>query len=477
MDFPSHVVLDQLFSGLVEVSPDLGLMPDIAQSWEVFEGGRNYVFHLRNDARWSDGVPVTAQDFEYAWKRILDPRDRRWCVWLLDIKHARDYHQGLISDTELLGVRALDDFTLAVELEGPTSYFPYLMAFLVGYPMPRHVVEVHGDAWAELDNIVTNGPFRLVSWKRGESLVLERNPTYYGRFKGNLERVECAFLSGQPTKFLQMYEEHKLDICDGLPIAVLAGARQRFAGDYLFGPWMSTDFLGFDVSRPPFHDVRVRRAFGLATDRETLSDIILRGYAFPATGGFLPPGMPGHSPGISLPYDPEAARNLLAEAGYPGGRGFPTIDCLARDDPGHDLACKYLQAHWLENLGVEITWNKVEWASFYDLMSKGTPHLWMVGWYADYPDPDDVLRVQWWLGFGGWQNEIYNKLVEDARRVMDQSERMRMYQQADKILIEEVPVLPLCYGCSHLLVKPWVRNLFTSPLKWWSWKDVIIEDH
>ena len=477
MDLPSHVVLDQIFSGLVEVSPDLGLMPDIAQSWEVFEGGRNYVFHLRNDARWSDGVPVTAQDFEYAWKRILDSRDQRWHVWLLDIKHARDYHQGLLRDPEPLGVRALDDFTLAVELEGPTSYFPYLMAFLAGYPMPRHVVEVHGDAWAEFDNIVTNGPFRLVSWKRGESLALERNPTYYGRFKGNLERVECSFLSGQPSKSLQMYAEHNLDICGGLPLAVFASARQRFAGEYLLGPWMSTDFLGFDVRRPPFNDLRVRRAFGLATDRETLSDVILRGYAFPATGGFLPPGMPGHSPGIGLPYDPDAARSLLAEAGYPGGRGFPTIDCLARDDPGHDLACKYLQAHWLENLGVEITWNRVEWASFYELMSKGTPHLWMVGWYADYPDPDDVLRVQWWLGFGGWHNEVYNKLVEDARRVMDQAERMRMYQQADKILIEDVPVLPLSYGCFHMLVKPWVRNLFTSPLKWWSWKDVIIEDH
>jgi ABC-type oligopeptide transport system substrate-binding subunit len=435
------------------------------------------VFHLRNDARWSDGVPVTAQDFEYAWKRLLDPADRRWHIFLLDIKHARDYHRGLISNPELLGVRALDDFTLAVELEGPTSYFPYLMAFLAGYPMPQHIVEVHGDAWAELDNLVTNGPFRLVSWKGGESLVLERNPTYHGRFTGNLQRVECSFLSGQPTKFLQMYEEHNLDICGGLPLAVFAGARQRFAGEYLSGPWMCTDFLGFDVSRRPFHDRRVRRAFSLATDRETLADVILRGYAFPATGGLLPPGMTGHSSGIGLPYDPEAARNLLAEAGYPGGRGFPAIDCLARDDPGHDLACKYLQALWWENLGVEINWNKIEWASFYDLMVRGTPHLWMVGWYADYPDPDDVLRVQWWLGFGGWQNEFFNKMVEDARRVMDQAERMRMYQQADRILIEEVPVLPLSYGCFHMLVKPWVRNLFTSPLKWWSWKDVIIEDH
>jgi oligopeptide transport system substrate-binding protein len=478
MDFPSHVMLDQLYSGLVEVSPEMGLVPDVAQSWEVLDGGRKYIFQLKKDVYWSDGVQVTAWDFECAWQRILAPTsDLRWHVYLTDIKYADAYHNGQITDLDMVGVQALDDYTLVVELEGPTSYFPYLLAFVVGYPVPRHVVEDHGDRWMELDKVVTNGPFRLKSWDKHKALVLERNPTYHGRFMGNLESVECTFLSGQPTKILQRYEEGRLDICGGLPLADFANFRQRFAGEYMSGPWMSTDFIGFDVSRPPFNDVRVRRAFALATDREKLADVILRGYAFPATGGFVPPGMPGHSPGIGLPYDAEVARNLLVEAGFKKGSDLPVVECLARDDPGHDLACDFLQTHWKENLGVEIDWRLIEWGNFYDMVSTDTPHMCLVSWYADYPDPDDFLRILWWFGFTGWQNENYTSLVEGARRVLDQAERLNMYKQADKIIIEEVPLLPLCYGRFHMLVKPWVKKLFTSPLKWWSWKDVIIEHH
>jgi ABC-type oligopeptide transport system substrate-binding subunit/DNA-binding SARP family transcriptional activator len=478
MDVISRVVLDQLFGGLVEVSPEMGLVPDMAESWEVSEGGRKYLFRLRKDVRWSDGVPVTARDYEYTWKRLLDPTGGgRWALYLLDIKGAVAYNQGEPGSADLVAVRALDEFTLTVELEEPTSYFPYLLAFIAGYPVPQHVVEAHGDAWVDLDNIVTNGPFCLVSWERGESLVLERNPTYHGRFTGNLQRVECMFHSGQPAKSLHKYEENEVDICGDLPLVELARARQQFAGEYVSGPWLSTDFLGFDQRRPPFDDRRVRRALALATDRETLADVILKGYAFPATGGFVPPGMPGHLPEIGLPYDPESARSLLATAGYADGSGFPAIDCLARDDPGHNLACEYLQAQWLENLGIQIHWKLVRWGSFYDLFSAGAPHLWMVGWHVDYPDPDDFLRVPWWLWFGGWQNRAYDDLVEGARRVRDQAKRMRMYQQADRILVEDVPVAPLWYGRFHMLVKPWVKNFRTSPLKWWSWKDVILEPH
>jgi ABC-type oligopeptide transport system substrate-binding subunit/DNA-binding SARP family transcriptional activator len=478
MELPSHIMQDQLFSGLVEVSPELGVVPGVAQSWEVSEGGRKYVFRLRDDVCWSDGVPVTAGDFEYTWKRILDPTsDPRWNVYLYDIKGALAYHKGEVEDPDTIGVRALDDLTLAVELEGPTSYFLYLLSFLAGYPMPRHVVQKHGDAWLEVENIVTNGPFRVVSWKRGVSLVLERDSRYHGPVTGNLDRIECVFHPGRPAASLRTYEENRIDVCGDLPVAEFARARQRFADEYVSGPWLSTDFIGFDLSRSPFDDLRVRRAFSLATDRETLADVCLKGYAFPATGGLVPPGMPGHSPEIGLPYDPEAARRLLDEAGYPEGRGFPATRCLARDDPGHGLACEYLQAQWLENLGVEIAWELKEWRDFYDLFSEGAPNLWLVGWYADYPDPDNILRVQWWLRLGGWQNTDYNQLVEGARRVLDQAERMEMYKQADRILVEEVPVLPLCYGRFHMLVKPWVKKLLASPLKWWSWKDVVLEPH
>jgi len=478
-DLPALIPIEQLFSGLVERSPEMGVLPDVAHSWEVLDGGRKYVFHLRDDVRWSDGVPVTAADFEYAWKRALAPGfGSPFPDFLYDIQGASAYHQGEVADPDQVGVRALDEVALVVELEAPTAYLLHLLSMM--YPVPRHVVEAYGTSWTGLNNIVTNGPFRLAAWERGEFLVLERNPDYHGRFAGNLQRIECSFLTGQAERLLDMYEQNDLDVLPlvSLPPPERDRARQRYAGEYVSGPWLSTDFIGFDVSRRPFDDVRVRRAFTLATDRETLADVTLRGYAFPATGGLVPPGMPGHSPGIGLPYDPQGARQLLAEAGYPDGRGFPAIDCLARDDPGHDLLGEYLRAQWLQNLGVEITWKQIEWGRFLDRVSEETPHMLMVEWLVDYPDPDNLLRVgyQWWVA-PEWRNEGYRELVEGARRVMDQAERMRMYQEADRILVEEAPILPLHYGRSHVLVKPWVRKHRTSPQKLWFWKDVIIESH
>jgi oligopeptide transport system substrate-binding protein len=173
MDHPSAVLQDQLYSGLLEVSPDMSVVPHAARSWEVLEGGRKYVFHLRDDVVWSDGVQVKATDFEYAWRRVLEP-DRWWPAanQIYDIKGAQAYHHGEADDPGQLGVRALDDLTLVVELEGPASYFPYLLAFSPMLPVPRHVIEVHGEAWAEPENIVTNGPFRLSSWERGKHMIL-----------------------------------------------------------------------------------------------------------------------------------------------------------------------------------------------------------------------------------------------------------------------------------------------------------------
>jgi ABC-type oligopeptide transport system substrate-binding subunit len=480
-DGASVAVIDQLFSGLLELSPEMGVVPDVARSWEVLDGGRKYVFHIRDDVRWSDGVPVTAGDFEYAWKRALDPASgSRSANLLYDIQGARAYHQGEVADPDQVGVRALDDVTLVVELEGPTGYFPHLLTVVTTYPMPRHVVQAHGTAWTELGSIVTNGPFRLAAWERGESMALERNPTYHGRFTGNLQRVEWSFRAGQPTRLLQMYEGDSLDgfSLSDLPPAERGRARQRYAGEYVSGPVLSTYFVGFDVNRPPFDDRRVRRAFTLATDRETLADVTLRGYWFPAKGGLVPPGMPGYSPGIGLPYDPERARHLLAETGYPGGRGFPVLDALAYHGATAVAVIDYLQAQWLEHLGVEIAWEKMAWGRLLDTVDRKTPHMWFaMGWGADYPDPDSFLRTAIWRVGTGWQNKAYDGLVEGARRVMDQGERMRMYQQADRILVEQAPILPLFYGRFHLLVKPWVRKYPTSPIRTWFWKDIVIEPH
>ena len=476
-DSISSVVIGQLFCGLVERTPEMDVVPALARSWEVSEGGRKYVFHLRDNVRWSDGTPVTAGDVEYAWKRVLNPATgTRNASSLYDVKGARAFHQGEVSDPDQVGVRALDELTLAVELEGPTGYFLQLLAYSGTYPVPRHVVEAHGEEWTEVENIVTNGPFRLESWRPGDSLVLVRNAEYHGRFTGNVQQVKLSLLKDWSAK-LKMYEEDGLDILDlsqGPPLE-MDGARQRHAGEYVSGPSLTTRYTVFDVSRAPFDDVRVRRAFVLAVDRETLADVVMRGSAFPATGGLVLPGMPGHSAGIGLPYDPERARQLLAEAGYPGGRGFPDVESLA-PRAIHQEVSTYLQVPWRENLGVDIPRRTMEWARYLDRLRRESPHIISMGWEADYPDPDSFLRVAVRL-HTKWRHETYDDLVEEARRVTDQEERMKLYQEADRILVEEAPITPFAYGRRHLLVKPWVRKFHTSPIGTKFWKDAIIEPH
>jgi oligopeptide transport system substrate-binding protein len=276
-----------------------------------------------------------------------------------------------------------------------------------------------------------------------------------------------------------MYEEDDLDIIylTSLPPSRQDRARQQYAGEYVLVPELHTLYVGFDVSRPPFDDRRVRQAFALATDKEMLADLTLRGFYAPATGGLVPPGMPGHSPGIGLPYDPEGARQLLAEAGYAGGRGFPVLDALAGGSSADTIA-EFLQAQWLENLGIEIAWKMIEWRRLLDRVSGRTPHMWFArGWAADYPDPDSFLRASLWRVRTGWQDKAYDGLVEGDRRVMDQEERMRICQRADGILVDAAPILLLLYGRSHLLIKPWVKRYPTSPLRSHFWKDVVIEPH
>ncbi len=474
----SSAVINQLFRGLVESGPELEITSDLARSWDVFDGGRKYIFHLQEDARWSDGVPVTAQDVEYTWKRYLEPATGSPDASLLyDVKGAGAFHRGE-TGRENVGVRALDKRTLAVELEGPTAYFLQLLADHATYPVPRHVVEAHGESWTKVENIVTNGPFRLEAWRPGESMVLVRNAGYRGRFTGNVQRVELALLplTEWPT-MLEMYEADQLDVLLRLwhlPPMEMDRVRRQYAGEYVLAGTLHTGYLAFDTQRPPFDDPRVRRAFVLAVDRETLADVILRRDWFPATGGLVPPGMPGHAPGIALPYDPERAGRLLVEAGYPGGRGFPVTRALAFS--GIEAIVEYLRVQWRENLGVEVSCKTVQFGAFETERCREASHITITALQATYPDPDDFLRGGF-LHTGGWQSTAYRELVEKARRIVDHGKRMKLYREAEKILVTEAPVVPYVHARWGLLVKPWVKRYPVSPLRQWFWKDVIIEPH
>jgi ABC-type oligopeptide transport system substrate-binding subunit/DNA-binding SARP family transcriptional activator len=482
MDEGSVTIINKLFRGLVDLHPDMEVVPDIAQSWEVLENGCKYIFHLRDDARWSDGTAVTAEDFVYAWQRVLDPGIASPNASLLyDVKNAEAFHQGEISNPDQLGVYAFNPTTLAVELEAPTSYFPHLLTYTPTYPVPRHAIEKYGQTWTNVENLVNNGPFRLETYQPRQLMTFGRNPEYQGRFTGNVELVELYLsvkTSGRVELCLEQYEADKLDVTSiwHLTASEMDRVRRQYADEYLSIPCLATHYIGFDVTRPPFDDVRVRRAFAMAVDKETLADVVLGGYVFPATGGFVPPGMPGHSAGIGLPYNPDQARQLLAEAGYPKGRGFPTVEWLINH--GHAYVREYLQTQWQENLNIDLTGEECSKdPQFFDRLGKNPPHMFRMGWSADYPDPDNILRASCILPLRHWQNNTFAGLIEQARRVTDQPRRIELYQQADKILVDEAPIMPYLYVRHHFLVKPWVTRYPTSPIRTAYWEDIIIEPH
>ena len=478
-DIDSHTIIGQLFSALVQFSPEQDVVPDAARSWEIADGGRTYVFHLREDMQWSDVRPVTAGDFLFGFQRtVAGAKQTGASVQWSDIQGVRAYLQNQLSDLAEVGVRAPDGATLVIELEEPTSYFLQLLTCF--YALPRHVVETYGESWTEPAKIVTNGPFRLQARQPGTLLVLERNPSYHGRFTGNVQRVEAHTLRGGATRHLDAYEHGGLDTADIVLEAPteLERVRQQYAGEYVSAPELWALWMGFDMTRPPFHDTRVRRAFALALDREAMARQT-GSYAVPATGGVVPPGMPGHSPGIALPYRPEAALDLLAQAGYCTGAGlrFPRVELWYPSRPAVAAPVEYLINQWQKDLGVEIHAESMEWAAYVDRLDKSLPHVWAMCWRADYPDPDNFLRVGLGLDRGAWPRQPYEELLETARRITNQSERMQLYRQADRMVVAEALILPLTYGDAHYLVKPWVKRFPLSNIAPPFWKDVVIEPH
>jgi len=471
-DTASIRYIQEIFSGLVELSAGWEIIPDVAQRWEISEDGRRYVFHLRDDVTWSDGTQVTAKDFVYSWIRTLDPAVEApagKAGLLYDIKNARAYNEGEISESDQVGVRAIDKLTLEVELESAASYFLHVATIL--WPVPRHIVEEYGESWTDLEHIVTNGAFTFESYEPGESMSLVRDPTYHGGFSGNLERVEVILSTSQYSlEEIELYEMDSVDIAHLSPETL--DARDKYAEEGVLEPMQSLFFVGFDTSRPPFADVRVRRAFAMAVDRERLADEVLKGLPDPGTGGFVPPTIPGHSPGIGLPYDPVQARQLMTQAGYPGGQGLIT-DKIVWIDAGSSII-NNVKSQWMDNLYVEVTLEIMDWESVLD--TSQSRNVFFGGWGADYPDADSFLRVGVRNLLPRWRNDQYDQLLAEAQRTLNQGDRIRLYQAADKILIEEAVVIPAVYPELSYLVKPWVTRP-AGLADVWYFKDIILEPH
>jgi oligopeptide transport system substrate-binding protein len=448
-----------LYSGLVSFDPQLNLIPELAASWDISPDGTVYTFHLRPDARFHNGKPVTAQDFIYSWERAADPKTESNTVltYLGDIVGVTERHEGKAD--VISGVQALDDHTLQVTIDAPKPYFLEKLTYPVAFVVDRDNVE-SGPEWYRAPN--GTGPYRLARWDSFKSLLYERNDDYY------LEPAKIPYIifqlySGDP---LRLYESGDIDMTGigGSSLPRFQDPAEPMHADLRDGVSLCTGMIIIDNLQPPFDDPKVRQAFSLAFDREKYIDIVTHNNALPARGP-LPPGMPGYNNQLKgLPYDPEKARQLLAESKYGGANQLPPIVYTSSghgSDAGGSVSA--LAQMWQQNLGITITVENLEPDKYYDLTHAGQHgQLFDGGWCADYPDPENFTDALFHTG--AQQNQSHysslqvDALLEQARTERDVTKRLQMYQQAEQLIVDDAPVLFTTHGLSHVLVKPYIKG-------------------
>ena len=478
-------VLCHLFRGLNRLSPirESITLPDVARAWEASADGRHYLFRLREDVLWSDGTKVSAGDFEFAWRLKFDPASANTMAPSLDfVRGAQAFRRAQALDPASIGIHALDDFTLSVELETRLSYFPKLVTDLPTYPVPRHAIDRYGEAWTEPENLVTNGPFRLLDWQRGKSMTVALDPNYDLPIYGNVRQVQMTFIRDAATE-LAMYEADLFDAVEvsGFSMEELDEILRHHRTEYFSADSFTVSCLTFNLASAPFDNSKVRRAFAHAIDIENLGNTILHGYESPAVGGLFPPGFPGHSPGIVLPNDPARAQSLLAEAGYPAGQGFPSIELLASGGSGtpelarrsgfHAAIIEYLARQWKTVLKVDVNMQILPFAAFRERLRLGTPDIRLSSWGADYPEPDEFLNLI--SAYSSWKDLEFDQLIATAREEPEQDRRIALYHAAHKLILEKAAIVPLVYTKGHWLVKPWFAYSFGGRY----WQDFILEPH
>jgi oligopeptide transport system substrate-binding protein len=455
-DHVSFNVISNLMVGLTEFDKDLKPSPVIAKSWELRDGGKKIVFHLRDDVQWSDGKKVRAQDFEYAWKRLLSPKTASQYAYILfDVANAQEYNEGKVKDASSVGVQAQDDQTLIVTLRHPASYFLAITTFEVTFPQRQDIIEKFDTRWTEPANIVTNGPFRMTSWKHENEIELTANASFF-RGKPTIEKV-IMYMINEKTTAVTMYEQGNLDFIDeSHSIPPLEKPRLSKIAGFKVVPQLRGEYYSFAVDRKPFDNPKLRQAFALAIDREVLPKV-LQGGPTPATS-WIPPGMLAHNPEIGLKFNPAEARRLMKEAGYPDGKGLPPIVLGYNTDEEKKLIAEAIQSMWQKHLGVVVKIENQEWKVFLKKLQTDPFPVFRSGWGADYPDPDNFMKLftsNSGNNHGRWKNPRYDQLLEQAAQEVDPKKRARLYDDAQKLLTEvDAAIVPLYWKSEATLLNP-----------------------
>lgn len=482
---PESDIVRALSEGLVAYdAQDLHPVPGVAERWEVAADARTYTFHLRADARWSNGDPVTARDFLGSWRRMLTPSlAARYAYMLFVVDGAEEFHRGQLADFAQVGFAAPDDRTVVIRLKQPVSSFLNQLLHYSWYPVHLPTVEKFGGLarsntpWTRPGNHVGNGPFVLKEWRPNQVVVVGQSPTYWNRAAVRLNEIRFYPVEGQSTEE-NMFRTGQLHLTNSVPLSALETYRAQQPSPLHIDPMFGTMYIRVNVERPGIADPRVRRALALAIDRVALTTRVNRTGKIPAYN-FTPPGAAGFHPQVKLDGTLDEARALLAAAGFPGGRGLGPIEMLFPTSDNGRLIAEAIQERWRAQLGVDVRLVNQEWKVYLTSMDQRHYDLAISVWVGDYLDPTTFLDLMVTGGGNnrtGWGNAEYDGLLRDALAATDPAVRLAEFEKLEAILLRELPVLPVYFYSSVHLRSPVVRGYHPTLLDIHPWQNVWLEE-
>ncbi len=470
---PEGTVLGALMDGLTRYDANFETVKGsgMALDWDISPDGLKYTFYLRQDAKWTNGDPVTAHDFEYAWKKLLDPdMAAEYAYQLYYLINGEAYNDGEISADEV-GVKALDDYTLEVELEAPTTYFIELTAFSSLFPVNRQVDQANPDWHTSADTFVGNGPFKMVSWEHQQKIEMVKNEDFWDADNVLLDKLVMVMVESEDTA-LTMFQNNEIDIVEELPLQ--EQKRLIDDGTATVFPDASTYYYIFNTQVEPFDDARVRKAFAYAIDRQAIVNHVTQAGEKPALA-FVPYGFPDtvstkdfreEGGNYFKDNDVEKARQLLAEAGYPGGQGLPEIDIIYNTSDEHKIIAEAIQQMWADNLGAKVKLSNQEWGTYLSNRLQGNFMVARAGWGPDYADAMTFMDLHIsgsFMNHSFWENEEHDSLIRLAKENPDPEVRIKAMHDAEKMLMDEMPVMPIYFYVNASLYKPWVKGVVVPP--------------
>ena len=467
----SHIVR-ALFEGLAVKNPiTLEPEPGVAERWEISPDGTVYTFFINPQAKWSNGEPVTASDYVWSWERALHPETGSLYAYMLfPVVNAEKFASGAIDDFAEVGIKSLDAQTLRISLNAPTPYFLQLMDHYSTFAVhPETVLKFGGMSdrftlWTRPENIVSNGAFTLKEWSLNRQIKVEKNPHYWDKSNVALEGV-YFYPTENVVSEERMFRSEQLHVTQGIPLGKIPNYRAVQNSPYVQAPYLGTYYYLINTKKPPVDDVRVRKALSYSIDRDTLTRTVLRDTAIPAYS-ITPPDTLGYNPPKLFSFDPEQARALLAEAGYPDGQGWPGLEITYNTNEDHRKIAVAVQQMWKDELGIDVSITNQEWKVYLNTVSQGEFQVARRGWIGDYVDANNFLDL--FLANGGNSNTGYANaefddiILNQAPMAASREERYQLFFQAETMMMQEMPIIPFYTYTSKRLIHPSVSGIYPN---------------